>query len=130
MKPYYRLFIVFIFSVSLYACRTNERDTVTGNNPAQGLHNTATGKSKRLIFVDVRTTEEWQEDGHLPCAVNFPLNTLEARWHELANYDGVWLVCRSGHRAGIAKQLLEEKGLKHVENKGAWEEVSCTDTLQ
>ena len=130
MKPYYRLVIVFILSVSLYACRTNERDNVAGNNPAQGLQDKASKNGKRLIIVDVRTTEEWQEDGHLPCAVNFPLNTLEARWHELANYDGVWLVCRSGHRAGMAKQLLEEKGLKHVENKGAWEEVSCTDTLQ
>ena len=130
MKPYNRLVILFILSVSLYACRTNERDTVEVNKPTPGLQNTATEKGKRLIIVDVRTAEEWQEDGHLSCAVNFPLNTLEARWHELADYDGVWLVCRSGHRAGLAKQILEEKGLKHVENKGAWDEVSCRNSMQ
>jgi rhodanese-related sulfurtransferase len=37
----------------------------------------------------------------------------------------VIVVCRSGNRAGAAKEILERSGIKNVENKGAWQNIPC-----
>lgn len=78
------------------------------------------------IIVDVRTVEEWNEDGHADCSVNYPLDKFESKIEELKKYDKVILVCRSGNRAGIAKAKLQNAGyLKEIENLGPWQNVTC-----
>lgn len=77
------------------------------------------------IFVDVRTVEEWNNDGHANCSINIPLDQLEARMGELKKDQKVVLVCRSGKRAGTAKELLEGAGFTQVENSGAWQNITC-----
>jgi rhodanese-related sulfurtransferase len=80
----------------------------------------------KQIIVDVRTTGEWNEDGHADCTVNYPLDSFENKIEELKAYDKVIIVCRSGNRAGIAKQQLIASGYtKEVENLGAWQNVTC-----
>jgi phage shock protein E len=75
--------------------------------------------------VDVRTVEEWNNDGHANCSINIPLDQLEARMGELKKDQKVVVVCRSGKRAGTAKQLLESAGFTQVENSGAWQNIEC-----
>ena len=81
-----------------------------------------TGKT---IIVDVRTVEEWNGDGHADCTVNIPLQEFEQRMAELKGYGKVVLVCRSGGRAGKAKEMLESSGFANVENLGPWQNVKC-----
>lgn len=84
-------------------------------------------KTKNEIIVDVRTPEEWEYDGHANCSVNYPLDELSGKIEELKKYDHIVLVCRSGGRAGVAQRQLESAGIKNVENKGAWQNVTCNN---
>jgi rhodanese-related sulfurtransferase len=46
----------------------------------QGYVSTDTGK---VIIVDVRTAEEWNQDEHAACSVNYPLDELSASIEKL-----------------------------------------------
>lgn len=65
-------------------------------------------------LVDVRTPAEF-EAGHIPGAVNVPLDELRSSLDELCavldDHHDVVLVCRSGARAGQAQQALQSAGL-------------------
>jgi phage shock protein E len=65
-------------------------------------------------------------DGHADCSVNYPLDQFESKIEELKNYKNVILVCRSGNRAEQAKEMLESAGYTNTENKGAWQNITCT----
>ncbi len=80
---------------------------------------------KKMIIVDVRTVEEWKNDGHADCSVNIPLDELSTKLDSLRSYEKVVVVCRSGHRADIAKSSLEKEGIQNVENKGPWQNIDC-----
>ncbi|HQQ95217.1 MAG TPA: rhodanese-like domain-containing protein [Bacteroidia bacterium] len=82
-------------------------------------------KTSKEINVDVRTTSEWNFDGHAECSVNYPLDELAGKVEELKKYDKVTLVCRSGGRAESAKRMLLSAGLKNVENLGPWQNLTC-----
>lgn len=113
----------YLFAVALMAgllsC-TNSGET-PGTTETRSIDTAAT----KTIIVDVRTVEEWNNDGHAACSVNYPLNELEAKIGSLKAYDKVIVVCRSGSRAGVARELLEQAGIKNVENKGAWQNIEC-----
>ena len=79
----------------------------------------------KTIIIDVRTVEEWVNDGHADCSVNYPLAELDKKIASLKEYNKIIIVCRSGSRAGVAKDLLEQAGIKNVENKGAWQNITC-----
>jgi rhodanese-related sulfurtransferase len=64
-------------------------------------------------LIDVRTPAEF-EAGHIPGAVNVPLDELRSQpgdLHEVLKDHDVVLVCRSGNRAGQAQQALQAAGL-------------------
>jgi rhodanese-related sulfurtransferase len=111
----YLIFLPILLMVTM-SC-SNAADTDTKNEVI-----IAEGKT---IIVDVRTTEEWINDGHAKCTVNYPLDILNTKIDSLKAFDTIILVCRSGSRAGRAKGLLEEAGLKNIENKGAWQNINC-----
>ena len=75
-------------------------------------------------LVDVRTPEEFAA-GHLPGAVNIPVDELPRRFSELGSPEKPLVVyCRSGARSGRAERLLKERGFQDVFNLGpmsAWE---------
>ncbi len=99
----------------------------TNNNDASNTNETKPidTASTKIIIVDVRTVEEWADDGHANCSVNYPLAELDKKTESLKAYDKVILVCRSGSRADIAKEMLEKAGIINVENKGAWQNIDC-----
>ena len=74
-------------------------------------------------LVDVRTPQEFAE-GHLPGAVNIPLDQLERRVGEIGAPDTkVVLYCRTGRRSAQAEGLLRARGFQDVLNLGgmsAW----------
>jgi phage shock protein E len=70
-------------------------------------------------LIDVRTREEFAQ-GHLPDALNVPVQELRARLSELPPKDQVVvLYCRSGARSGQAASLLRGEGFSAVHDLGA-----------
>jgi phage shock protein E len=70
-------------------------------------------------LIDVRTAEEF-ESGHIPGAVNIPVQELERRLNEVkANGQPIVLYCRSGARSASAAQILKRSGYPEVHDLGA-----------
>lgn len=80
--------------------------------------------SQEAVLVDVRTQAEF-DAGHIPGALHIPLHQLADRVDELEDYQesGVVLYCRSGNRAGKAKDLLLKNGFGAVFNAGGYEDL-------
>jgi len=74
------------------------------------------------FLVDVRTAEEFKQ-GSVPNAVNIPLDQVESRLVEFHGKDNIVVFCRSGNRSGHAKNILDAKGYKNVQNGGSWGNV-------
>jgi len=85
----------------------------------------STSLVEKKIIVDVRTPEEWIEDGHAACTVNFPLDDLTNHMDTLKQFQKIVLVCRSGNRAEQAKNILKDEGLNNIENEGSWTNIKC-----
>jgi rhodanese-related sulfurtransferase len=87
------------------------------------LERMETGESP--LLVDVRTPQEFR-GGHLPGAINIPLQDFARRYGELAEYQGRELVlyCETGARASYAGRYLNSRGfteLRFLEgHMGAW----------
>ena len=66
-----------------------------------------------LLVLDVRTESDFTgEQGHIEGAVNIPVEALETRMDELADYleRPVAIVCRTDKRSAKAELLLAEEG--------------------
>lgn len=70
------------------------------------------------VLLDVRTTGEFSQ-GHLPGAINVPVQDLDQRLDELDPKKSYVVYCRSGARSARAKRLLESKGFSGVSDLGA-----------
>ena len=86
------------------------------------------GDARRLVaagarLLDVRSPDEYA-NGHLPGAVNIPVQELDRRMAEVGPRDGeVILYCRSGSRSACATEMLRRHGFSKVHNLGpmtAW----------
>jgi phage shock protein E len=71
------------------------------------------------IWIDVRTTEEFQSDS-IEGDLNIPLASITPEtFTEMFGKDAeINLYCRSGNRAGQALELLEAAGFNNVNNLG------------
>jgi rhodanese-related sulfurtransferase len=80
--------------------------------------------ARRLVeegarLVDVRTPDEFTA-GHLPGAINIPVQDLERRMAELeAKEKPIVLYCRSGFRSGSAARMLKRAGYAEVHDLGS-----------
>jgi phage shock protein E len=71
------------------------------------------------VLLDVRTRAEFHE-GHLPHAVNVPLQELDERMHEVRRRArAVVVYCRSGNRSAQAAQRLASADFVRVVDLGA-----------
>lgn len=113
--------LVLLIAFGLEACNSNSTKTTETNNNKTST----TMTTENQIIVDVRTVDEWNNDGHADCSVNYPLDQIESKIEELKKYESVVLVCRSGNRASIAQGILKNAGVKNIENLGPWQNISC-----
>ncbi len=82
---------------------------------------------KDIIVLDVRTEEEYKNDGHIKGSILIPLNELRNRINELKKYKDKKIIvyCRSGNRSVVASRLLSNLGFKVYNMNGgiiAWKE--------
>ena len=72
-------------------------------------------KDNNSIILDVRTPEEFSE-GHVPNAVNIPLDSLSSAVFDKAKK--YYVYCRSGARSGVAFEYLKKQGYEAVNAGG------------
>ncbi|MCX7788404.1 MAG: rhodanese-like domain-containing protein [Spirochaetes bacterium] len=75
-------------------------------------------KVEPFILVDVRTPEEYRS-GHIPGAINIPVDTIGSKPPSPQKDALIILYCRSGNRSSSAKKILEQLGYTRVVNFGA-----------
>jgi len=90
------------------------------NTPIQHAHeHWQQGASSPIPFqfVDVRTVEEYKQ-GHVPGAINIPVQVLADRLNEVPKDKQVYVYCESGVRSAKAAKLLATSGFTNIENMG------------
>jgi len=80
---------------------------VNGTISADDLKKLA-GRRGEAQWVDVRTASEYAS-GHVPGAINIPMEQIEARLADLSTDCPIVLICQSGVRARLAAALLEPR---------------------
>lgn len=128
MKNTFSFVAIAIAAVTIYACGSSS-STAKSTEEKQAVSTTAATAqpepTEKSIVVDVRSQQEWDNEGHAPCSILIPLNELQNRVEELKAYDKVTFVCRSGARAGRAAQFLKGQAFSQVENAGPWQNAPC-----
>jgi len=79
------------------------------------------------LIIDVRTVAEWN-NSHLEGAVLIPYNQIGERISYVVKDKSqkIYVYCRTGHRANIAKKVLEKLGYKDIINLGSLEDAAKT----
>jgi phage shock protein E len=110
--------MIGLLAVVLAACADSANDSKQSAGPksiaAQELAEQIQ-LSQAPLILDVRSEKEYA-DGHIPGALNIPHDQLGDRLSEIdvAKTDEIVIHCRSGHRAGIAEEVLIEAGYSNV----------------
>ena len=81
-----------------------------------------------VIFLDVRTREEFLRDGRIQSSVLIPLDKLKDSHNKLEKHidKEIIVYCRSGRRSKIATRYLNKQGLRAFNLIGgflAWEKT-------
>lgn len=72
-----------------------------------------------VTLLDVRTVEEYSE-GHIPGAINIPLDDLRDRLGELDPKKPIYVNCFSGLRSYLACRILTQHGFDCSNLSGGW----------
>lgn len=78
--------------------------------------------AEKATVLDVREPGEYRE-GHLPGAVNIPMDQLTARLGDLEREQPVYVVCASGNRSSAMTEVLTAAGFDAINVAGgtsAW----------
>jgi rhodanese-related sulfurtransferase len=77
-----------------------------------------------LLVLDVRTPEEYAQDGRIAGSTLIPLQELPQRMDELQQDQAIACFCRSGNRSRTACDQLAQAGFTNLVNVdggiGAW----------
>lgn len=74
-------------------------------------------KNKKNVLLDVRTPEEYAE-GHVPGAINIDVKNpnFEEEIQKLDPNKNYYIYCKSGVRAKLATEKMQEKGFSYANN--------------
>jgi rhodanese-related sulfurtransferase len=93
-----------VMTLGLAACGSGSAEAGGGGSAAAHA-----AVARGALLLDVRTPGEFAS-GHLPGAVNVPIDALEAEAGEIAAGREVVVYCRSGRRSAMAARLLTARG--------------------
>ena len=77
------------------------------------LHKVLTELKDGEVILDVRRPDEYAE-GHIEGSINIPHEEVQSHVDDLKKYSRIYLHCRSGKRAQVARKALEDAGVKTV----------------
>jgi rhodanese-related sulfurtransferase len=89
---------------------------IRGDHRQIDLETVEGGKS---LLLDVRTAKEFG-DGHIPGAVNIPVDELRRRLGELPRDREIAAYCQVGQRGHVATRLLEQSGFVAANISGGY----------
>jgi rhodanese-related sulfurtransferase len=90
-----------------------------GEHPQVDVDATADLTTLSRYLVDVRTPKEFAA-GHIPEAVNIPVDELRSRLDELPQDRGIAAYCQVGQRGYLATRILRQKGFDAVNVGGGY----------
>lgn len=88
-----------------------------GDHPV--VHSDALSGEDDRFILDVRTTGEF-EQGHLPGAVNIPIESLREHLDELPNDKTIVTYCKVGQRGYLATRVLTQNGFQSSNLSGGY----------
>ena len=114
------IFYLFIFTIFI-GCETDRNISVQYAHDRLG--------EKDVLFLDVRTRQEFVTEGRIKNARLIPLNYLEKKIVELEDFkkNDIIVYCRSGQRSKIATDLLIKNDFSAFNMEGgflAWKEYT------
>ena len=114
MKKSKFILLFFVVTFSMNYC--SKKVDVVGMNEFQNKI-----LNQKTVVLDVRTEEEYYGPlGHIEGSILIPINELENRLDELNDYKNntIYVVCRSGNRSGLGKDILDENNFSAVNVDG------------
>ena len=123
MRSFFVFLAGFFLSLTLGCGRGQEARPVTSQVLADWIRS-----RKGLVLVDVRTVGEYHA-GHIPTAINIPLQAISADPSVVQKGGVLVLYCRSGNRSGQALEILQRAGHRGIINFGGlfrWEGKQVT----
>lgn len=122
MRDLFRLVLLALAALTLGACGAATRPAGPAPGPA-GYANISVAELKArlearepLILLDVRSPEEYTQDGHVAGSILIPLPELTQRMGELDSQRPVVCICRSGNRSRTACEQLARAGFTNLAN--------------
>ncbi|NMC54257.1 MAG: rhodanese-like domain-containing protein [Chloroflexi bacterium] len=89
-------------------------DAAAGELPLEvSVAQAADLREQGVLMLDVREPDEWREV-HIPGATLIPLGELAGRVDELPKDQPIVVVCRSGNRSAVGRDILLEAGFEQV----------------
>jgi rhodanese-related sulfurtransferase len=67
------------------------------------------------LLLDVRTMVEYKA-GHIPNAINIPVDEIRDRMHEIPSNKPIYIYCEAGLRGYLAQRILRQTGYVTVAN--------------
>ena len=130
-KPYYRrtkyrtynnlffltaVLVLLVMETGLYLQQNGQVSIVqaSGDLPREvSIAEAARMRSQGAFILDVREPYKWDEL-HIPGAKLVPLDELKDRLSELPSNKEIVVVCRSGNRSAVGRDILLEAGFDQV----------------
>lgn len=83
------------------------------------------------ILVDVRTVAEFDK-GHIPNAVNIPLDSIRERMSEIDKNKNIFIYCWGGQRGYLAQRILKQNGYNLIANMSGGYQIwdACTKEVE
>jgi phage shock protein E len=80
----------------------------------------------KAMIIDVRTEQEWKNDGHLQGAILIPHDRIEKEISAVVpdKKGRIYLYCRSGRRTALAFDVLKKAGYEDLVNLQTLENAS------
>lgn len=115
MKKLYILPIILVAVLTIFVTgcskgtETQTYESITGEEALARMET-----ETEYVILDVRTPEEYNE-GHIPDAINIPVETITEQPAELDDTEQlIFVYCRSGNRSKQASEKLVELGFSNI----------------
>jgi rhodanese-related sulfurtransferase len=106
--------LIGVIAVLVLGSQAPAAESAVANLPAEINVDQAYDYYQQGYFLlDVREPSEWDEI-HVPEATLIPLGELESRVNELPRDQEIIVMCRSGNRSQVGRDILKDAGFESV----------------
>ena len=109
------LIVALVAAAALFLRQPAPTAAVSGSSLPEevSVAEAASLRDQGAYILDVRTPEEWAEF-HIPGSTLIPVDELESRVNEVPRDQQVVVVCRSGNRSAVGRDILKQASFEAV----------------